>query len=822
MSKRPVRLIDGGFINLNAHLPASQTSFEKASEELGILRQDPEFEASTWGFTLTEDLGITFVDCDHRLGTQEADVFIAQFKGSYVEESASGNVHGFVLGSPGFTGQSAIFSYECYTKSRYVSVTGKRLQESSLEIVALPEAMNWFSMFFVSGGKMPSTKSSEAEPIHLALVQSALMHIDDFSYDFWFKVGAAMSHDHRNDGFEVFHEWSKRDVRGYRGEADCQQTYDSARRKGSDVVTCRSILHQAKKNGWDGSIQPDVALNHIIPGCTKFAASKAIAELMSHGLAERDSVIVLLMAREGWKRCKDELKRLVGIEANKIFRNWIPTPVTEIMPVSERHFQDCFPDALITRNDVKLLATIENLSVLLRAYGIQILYNVIKKTQTVTIPGESPCRELEDNANFQLIVSLCNKNSLPAGTADHLINVIAKHATNPILDWIQSTDWDGQDRLGEMCDSVTVSPLYREARNAVLKTWFLQCVAAADAGEQSPRDDAIAKFEYVLVLQGLGGTNKTSWISSLVPKSLRRYIKTGHHLSLGNKDTEIEAISHWITELGELDSTFRQSDISKLKAFTSKTDDVIRLPYERKPNKYPRRTSFVGSVNPVEFLVDQTGNRRYLVLGVESLNWQHNIDLQQFWAQVFHDYLEGEQWWPDDELDRAMAAITERHQSKDSVILDLEDEFDLTIIDPEDGELFSSKGLAEELFKDPYLPSPPKIDNRTLRVIGRHLDKLGFQRHSRQGRDKFRLYRKEKLYPGMLATEGPKIERYCQEEIQGLIAKRNDRGTSGSSNWRPVLRTAINQLRRVRVLIESGDIEQLRGPWKDARYLGGK
>jgi hypothetical protein len=296
----------------------------------------------------------------------------------------------------------------------------------------------------------------------------------------------------------------------------------------------------------------------------------------------------------------------------------------------------------------------------------------------------------------------------------------------------------------------------------------------------------------------------------------------GHHLFLGCKDSEIEAICYWICELGELDSTFRQSDISKLKAFTSKTDDVIRLPYERKPNKYPRRTSFVGSVNPVEFLVDQTGNRRYLVLGIESLSWQHNIDLQQFWAEIFHYYKAGEQWWPSSELDRAMAAITERHQSKDSVILDLEDEFDLTIIDPKDRELFSSKDLAEELLKKDYPISPPKIDNRTLRVIGRHLDKLEFERHSRQGRDKFRLYRKEKLYPRMLATEGPKIERYYEETIQDLIAKRNDRGTSGRSNWRPVLRTAINQLRRLRMLIESGDAEQLQEPWKDARYLGGK
>jgi putative DNA primase/helicase len=44
--------------------------------------------------------------------------------------------------------------------------------------------------------------------------------------------------------------------------------------------------------------------------------------------------------------------------------------------------------------------------------------------------------------------------------------------------------------------------------------------------------------------------------------------------------------------------------------------DKLRLPYARTDSEFQRRTVFAASVNPEEFLQDETGNLRWWVLPV--------------------------------------------------------------------------------------------------------------------------------------------------------------------------------------------------------------
>ncbi|MBT8294381.1 MAG: virulence-associated E family protein, partial [Eudoraea sp.] len=240
-------------------------------------------------------------------------------------------------------------------------------------------------------------------------------------------------------------------------------------------------------------------------------------------------------------------------------------------------------------------------------------------------------------------------------------------------------------------------------KHAVLKMWFLQCIAALDASKRSPLSHdtglAVPKYEYILVFVGTQGIQKTKFIKSLLPNSLKQYILTGHELDTKDKDNIKIAISHWITELGELDSTFKKSDISSLKAFMSKEEDEFRAPYAAVENKYIRRTSFCGSVNDIQFLVDKTGNRRYLPLEVHGLNPLYTISVprtneeekdgvvphkmsddyqnQQLWAEILHYYLEGEMWWPDIELERMLDTVVKGHERVDPIVEALESKFDL-------------------------------------------------------------------------------------------------------------------------------------------------
>lgn len=163
-----------------------------------------------------------------------------------------------------------------------------------------------------------------------------------------------------------------------------------------------------------------------------------------------------------------------------------------------------------------------------------------------------------------------------------------------------------------------------------MRKWALSAVAALYHPNFS--------CEGVLTLTGNQGVGKTSWAFGLLPRERSgEWIKDGVTLDMGNKDTAIKALGFWITELGELDATFKKSDIEALKAFITEKVDMIRTPYARVANKYGRRTVFYASVNDLEFLKDSE-NRRFWVLEVESFKYPQ-FDIAQFWAQMKQEYL---------------------------------------------------------------------------------------------------------------------------------------------------------------------------------------
>ena len=308
-------------------------------------------------------------------------------------------------------------------------------------------------------------------------------------------------------------------------------------------------------------------------------------------------------------------------------------------------------------------ATIANLRYLFQSYGIELSYNELLKKQTIRFnnANDRGHGDLIDNAGVAHIRSLLALNGLPASSLDLLPALFAEKAINPILDWIESKTWDGKDRIRQFADTLTVSDEDRHYRVVALTTWLLQCVAAADGARRTPNKDALPKYELAFILQGGQGAKKTSWFKRLVPKNLGVYIIDGAHLDPADKETVRICISSWICELGELDSTFRRADISRLKAFLSKQTDTLRLPYDRVESQFGRRTSFCGSVNPEQFLNDSTGSRRFLPLQVTACDSLHTIDMQQLWAQAWMLYLRGRQWWCDFELEEMLKERHERH-----------------------------------------------------------------------------------------------------------------------------------------------------------------
>jgi predicted P-loop ATPase len=118
----------------------------------------------------------------------------------------------------------------------------------------------------------------------------------------------------------------------------------------------------------------------------------------------------------------------------------------------------------------------------------------------------------------------------------------------------------------------------------------------------------------------------------------------------------------WGVELAELDGITRRSDQEALKAFLTETCDVYRSPYDRSPERHPRRFVFWGSSNGAA-LRDTTGSTRFVCLPVEKplpLEWaqQHRDSL---WARALQQYRSGFRWWECDQAQRD--AISDRNAS---------------------------------------------------------------------------------------------------------------------------------------------------------------
>jgi predicted P-loop ATPase len=318
----------------------------------------------------------------------------------------------------------------------------------------------------------------------------------------------------------------------------------------------------------------------------------------------------------------------------------------------------------------KAKSTIENLEYLLRAYGITLEYDEILKRRSIVFDGHSTKgHDMEDESAMMIIKSLCSLNGLSTTTIELLPAIFQKNTVNPIKNWIQSKVWDGIDRKQQLFETLTVETEDEKYRDEVLNVWLTQCVAAADNGEigreLNPR--AVRKFEIVLILQGKQGARKTSWIGSLLPDSLRDYVKDGMHLDPTDKDMTKKCISTWLCELGEIDATFRKADIARLKAFLSNQVDEMRLPYDRTSMTFKRRTSFCASVNGEQFLTDSTGSRRFIPIQVSSCNHSHGLDMQQIFAQFWNDYINGSTWWTNADLDNEVKTRNEKHNEVSAI-----------------------------------------------------------------------------------------------------------------------------------------------------------
>lgn len=463
------------------------------------------------------------------------------------------------------------------------------------------------------------------------------------SYDEWIEVLMAIHHYYNgsDQGLTVADEWSKQDIEKYRDFAEIKSKWQSFSNNSSgSKITFLTVLERVKDirsaKFEKEIIQSIESLTPKVNDDNFMPIIKSIAEHCSDQEAEYYLRTIKDQTKLGLGRLRTmlikERKKLAVDEFKNMDSSGYQYPFDKALPAM---MFDEFVDSKPPKS------TIENFKKLINAYGIKIVRNVVSKRDRIILPTDQYLEETGDASRLVRIESLLAANNFSGNKRvgpDLCTEAASLNQYNPISEWIRSRSWDGKDRLKAMYATVEQQEDYKEEdKQLFLRKWFISFIAAME--------EAKGVFSKgVLIFQGNQSIGKTSWFKKLLPYPVNEYFLEGATLDPTNKDSIARVTSHALVELGEADSTMKK-DIAAIKAFLTSNRDIFRPPYGRVDNTLPRRTIFCASVNDNEYLVDPTGNSRFWTIPVTSLNYEHDIDMQQFWAQIMSYYESGEIWW---------------------------------------------------------------------------------------------------------------------------------------------------------------------------------
>ena len=202
-------------------------------------------------------------------------------------------------------------------------------------------------------------------------------------------------------------------------------------------------------------------------------------------------------------------------------------------------------------------------------------------------------------------------------------------------------NWDGEtDHILGMSLSVRVKGDVEEQMlfASYLKKWLVGMVAAWI--------DPNVVNNVILVLIGEQGSYKTTWFNYLLPPELKDYFYTKTNANRMGRDDLLTLAQYALVCCEELD-TMKPAELNQLKAAVTMPSIDERAAYAHFHEHRQHIASFCGTGNNVQFLSDETGNRRWLPFEIERITSPREMpfDYQGIYSQAYALYQEGFQYW---------------------------------------------------------------------------------------------------------------------------------------------------------------------------------
>jgi predicted P-loop ATPase len=287
-----------------------------------------------------------------------------------------------------------------------------------------------------------------------------------------------------------------------------------------------------------------------------------------------------------------------------ISRSHSPTPV----PIAGVRFRDF-------NQHGSPKASLANAVIAIRALGIEASYDLFHHRNNVTYKGEAQTiREgfLTDDIISATRSLINNTYEIDCGDANTLAaikEIASDNAYDPVLNMLVECQgkWDGVKRIDTWvigylgCED---TPLNRAIGRKVL---IAACRRARDPG---------CKFDTITVLEGIEGTNKSTAIRVVAGDD---NFSDQSILGASDKEVQEQLDGVWMHENADL-AGMRRADVEHIKAFASRQVDRARPAYARVREDRPRRSIEWGTTNNNEYLLSQTGNRRFWPLETRTID----------------------------------------------------------------------------------------------------------------------------------------------------------------------------------------------------------
>ena len=231
---------------------------------------------------------------------------------------------------------------------------------------------------------------------------------------------------------------------------------------------------------------------------------------------------------------------------------------------------------------------------------------------------------------------------------------------DPVNTWLDHLPaWDGHDYIAELAKRVPTSQPHWEK---YLRYWLIGMVAQWRESDKQLTGNALTPL-----LIGRQGCGKTRFCKIILPPELRDYYND--KLNFKNEfDLNITLTSFALINIDEFDKTTNSQQIV-LKYLLSSSDVKFRPPYGKTIKLYRRYTSFIGTTNQMKPLVDPTGSRRFVCVGVEgNIDFSDTLYHEQLFAQALHLFNKGEQFWLNDDEIKTLIEENEPYQKLNDLV----------------------------------------------------------------------------------------------------------------------------------------------------------